>query len=287
MNPGDDRLRISELGAIPIGLSLSVIHDARGRWLRELHEGLQDGVKWPEAIGQYWTRVAGLEPPTWPPRSGGVNWHWLTDLDSLGRVVDFGSPFGDLAFLFEAEGANVVYCAASSLHLEVTKARIQHTGSKIGVAAPNAEGSRADELADLAVVMASEGWAARVARPLAHHVPDLHWAIRFLRPGGWLAVLLPNPWSIGVFRAAWRSGEGVDLSGLARIHRLGAAVEGMGFSCVRPYYVLPDIGQPETFVPRTSAAVRTIRPGRDGHLGRITDWLHPLFFPGILLLARK
>jgi SAM-dependent methyltransferase len=205
-------------------------------------------------------------------------------------VVDFGSPFGDLAFLFEAEGADVTYLGSESLHLEVVEARVRQCGSQIKVAARDIEGSSTNEEADLAIIVASEGWDLRMPQPLTRHVPEVDWAIQCLRPGGWLALLLPNPWAMGVIREALSPGVGFDLSALARLHRLQFAVNGLRLECVRSYYLLPDIGQPDTFIPRSGTALRAYRSkgsGGDDYWSQIVDRFNSVRFPGLLHLARK
>lgn len=266
------------------------ITDGNGAWLRELEEQLHAGDPWGEAIGRYWERIAGRPPPTWPPRSGAVNWHWLTDLEELDRVVDLGSPFGDLALHFEREGAVVDYWAGRSAHLDVVRARMGQASSRVRVVSGRWFDPKDMGLADLVVLLASDGWGSRVPSVVAEHTPRIDQTIRLLRPGGWFAALLPNLLSFEVIRKGVLGIGHAEVGKLARIQRLRSAIEGAAFRELRFYLLLPGIGRPEVMVPRTRHALDAHRSGGQagpGYLSRIVGRLYPLRFPGVLVLGKR
>ena len=278
---------VTDLGAIPLGLrSHEVCHD-HGRWLQVLYRSLMDGDCWEDASLRYWEALSGRLPPEWPPPAGVVNWHWLVGTRALERVVDLGSPFGELGFHFAQEGAEVEYFGVPSLHLDVVNARAHRSGLSVQVHREG--GSRPSEPADLVVLLAADGWEARVPRDLSQQVPDFSEAVSLLGDaGGCLALLVPNSWHFGGLEALDRIGPMHTLGSFLRTDRLKLAMKQGPFREVREYFVLPSLAHPQTVVPATGPAAGTfpvLAAPPTGVMGRLKCRINRMRFPALLLVG--
>lgn len=248
---------------------------------------LRAGAAWEAAFDAYRLRTDMPEPPHFSDRR--INWNWLTDLDRAGRAIDLGSPFGDFATDLALEFPDVRYVGAAGVHGRVVAERMVSSGGRVRTELSSAPlTSTPVGTADLAVFVASNGWQDRIP-PWARAPSGLPGVLAdHLRPGGWLALLLSNPFwyqrlSMGIDGVRGAVGD------LRMLRAIRDGLRRVEVAEVREYLTAPLLDVPQVIVPRRRSAVLAYCGAAHIHVRRLRlarAGLHAALFPGILVLAR-
>lgn len=272
-------------GAVPLGIDPPFKRAVTPQAVSEILSEMEGGGDWHEGVDRLWHLLARKARPALPPPDGRLNWTWLTDLDDLRSAVDLGSPFGEVAATLALEFPRIRYIGSDSLHGRVVAARM--TSHVPTVRVDTSPG--ADELddSDLVVFVAACGWRERLPERFAVESLPVR-ARALLRPGGWMAAVVPNPTWYYRYRN-WDSAARF-LEDLRVLRTLRTGMIRNGFSEVREYLTAPDFGLPERFIPNRRNAVMAVLKAmrKDGYHQTIARLgIGAPLFPARLLLGRR
>ena len=249
--------------------------------LERLRSEVEAGAAWRDALGR-WIKRTG---PVSAPHPSGTNWIWLMELRAAGHAIDVGSAFGEIAADLSGEFESVEHLTRSSARAALVSARFRGSDAQVSVR----ESATADDQpewgsADCVVFAAVEGWRSRAPAWIDSAAGIPARAARWLRPGGWLGCLLPDPLALDALRGG-AGGARRLLANRATLRATLRELRDAGFADVRRY-----AANHRDVVPATSVARQgylSIFPHDGRIMPRLPVAMQPLMFPWTLLLARR